>query len=147
MMAERRGCINEPDYFCYICRQFTLMSRRRGITQLVKYAYNAYFGMKLGDQDKKWAPHIICSTCNKNLTQWLKGKGKMQFAVPMTWREPLDHTTDCYFCLTYVKPESVFLPTLHIILTWTYEKLCQSSQARWRRIWLFKTAVSKNHGC
>ena len=103
MLAERRGCINEPDYFCYICGQFTLKSQRRGITQLAKYAYNAYFGMKLGDQDKKWAPHIICSTCNKNLTQWLKGKGKMQFAVPMTWREPLDHTTDCYFCLTNVK--------------------------------------------
>jgi len=73
-----------------------------GITPLVKNAHHAYFEMKLGDQDKKWAPHIVCCTCYKNLTQWLKGKSKMPFTIRMVWRKPKDHSTDCYFCMTNI---------------------------------------------
>jgi len=25
--------------------------------------YFDYFGMRLGDQDKNWAPHTVCSIC------------------------------------------------------------------------------------
>ena len=58
-----------------------------------------YFKIKLGDQDKKWAPHIICVTCLTNLTGWSKGRRKrMPFAIPMIWRQQKDHSTDCYFC-------------------------------------------------
>ena len=58
----------------------------------------------MGDQDKKWAPHICCATCVRKLTQWLSGgsRSHMPFAVPMIWREPKDHITDCYFCLTKI---------------------------------------------
>lgn len=101
-MATRRVCVNDPDHFCYICGQFTTKSQRRSISSLLMSAYHAYFAMKLGDQDKKWAPHVVCVSCNLHLTQWLKGKDKMPFAIPMVWREPKDHTTDCYFCLTSV---------------------------------------------
>lgn len=66
-------------------------------------AYKLYFGCELGDQDKSWSPHLCCTNCQRNLTGWLKGTHKsMPFAVPMIWREPTDHVTDCYFCLTNV---------------------------------------------
>ena len=53
------------------------------------------------NQDKIWAPHICCNTCATNLRQWLNKKGKcMPFAVPMIWKNPTDHISDCYFCIT-----------------------------------------------
>ena len=55
--------------------------------------------MKLGDQDKSWAPHIVCKTCLEHLRQWTLGTRKsMRFGIPMIWREPRNHVDDCYFC-------------------------------------------------
>ena len=55
--------------------------------------------MKLGDQDKTWAPHKVCSVCVEGLRQWTKGtKQSFSFGVPMIWREPKNHGDDCYFC-------------------------------------------------
>ena len=51
--------------------------------------------------DKVWAPHICCLTCTANHNSWSNGyKHQMPFAIPMIWREQLDHVTDFYFCLT-----------------------------------------------
>lgn len=87
--------------FCYICGEITFCSQKRNLTPLVKTAYQHYFGMKVGDQDKSWAPHICCNACSVTLRQWLKKKKRsMAFAAPMVWREPTNHTDDCYFCLT-----------------------------------------------
>lgn len=36
------------------------------------------------------------------LPGWLNGSRHMTFAIPMVWREPKDHSTDCYFCLTKI---------------------------------------------
>ncbi|GFW81909.1 uncharacterized protein TNCV_2885831 [Trichonephila clavipes] len=52
-----------------------------------------------GDQDKSWAPHVVCSACVKELRQWFQGKKKsFRFAVPVIWSEPKNHSDDCYFC-------------------------------------------------
>jgi len=66
-------------------------------------AYHLFFGCKLGDQDKKWAPHIVCKSCARSIGGRINRKGMaMPFAVPMVWMEPLNHSSDCYFCLTPV---------------------------------------------
>ena len=70
----------------------------------MKHAYKAYFQVPLGDQEKKWAPHIVCHNCEKMLRDWTKGKQKgLRFGVLMVWREPKEHLTDCYFCLVNTK--------------------------------------------
>jgi len=99
-----RECVNSPDVFCYICGRFSTKEQRLAITTFVKQCYHAYFGCKLGDQEKSWAPHVVCKTCVEDLRHWYKGDGKcMPFGVPMIWREPTNHVSDCYFCMTKVK--------------------------------------------
>ena len=91
---------NDPNNFCYICGSYTVRKQRENISDDVIKLYFSYFGFKLGDQDKYWAQHITCSTCRGNLSLWAKGRKKrMPFAIPMVWREPIDHITDCYFCI------------------------------------------------
>ena len=69
----------------------------------MKAAYFHYFGCKVGDQEKSWAPHICCTSCHTGLTQWLVGKrASMPFAVPMIWREQQNHHDDCLFCCTSI---------------------------------------------
>ena len=102
--SKRRKCCNNPDIFCYICGCFTLPRQRRNINSFVKRIYLAYFGVPLGDQDKSWAPHQVCTTCVETLRSWSQGKNaKLKFGVPMVWREPKNHVDDCYFCLVNVK--------------------------------------------
>lgn len=69
------------------------------MTSFVKRAYHQYFGMKIGHQEKAWAPHMVCKTCTEYLRQWTKGNKRcLKFGIPMVWREPTNHVTDCYFC-------------------------------------------------
>ena len=82
-----RKCKNDPDRFCYICGKVALSDRQK--------CYRAYFGIKLGDQDKSFAPHICCKTCVENLRRWSKGKiKKLPFGVPMVWREKGQRSRD-----------------------------------------------------
>jgi hypothetical protein len=101
--SKRRKCIHDPDNFCYVCGKYTPPSQRQKIISKVETAYQLYFGCKVGDQDKEWAPHICCSTCSIGLRQWLNNRrSQMPFAVPMVWRVPTCHTSDCYFCMTNI---------------------------------------------
>lgn len=98
-----RKCKNQTDLFCYVCGSFTIKSQRRSITAEIKQLYRLYFGCPLGDQDKLWAPHVICTSCSSGLRDWAKKrKQSMPFAIPMIWREPRNHDDDCYFCLVNV---------------------------------------------
>ena len=94
-------CPNDPDRFCYICGNVILPGRVAKVTDFVKKVYHAYFGVKLADQDKPFAPHVSCKTCVENLRDWRDRKRKsMPFTVPMVWREGKDNVTDCYFWIT-----------------------------------------------
>lgn len=98
-----RFCKNSPNAFCYICGEVTFKDQRKPLSQLIQKAYELYFGCKIGDQDKIWAPKFCCTSCSRTLSGWLKGTRKsMPFAVPMVWREPQNHLDDCYFCITKI---------------------------------------------
>jgi len=95
-----RKCANSSDAFCYICGEVTFKSRRRSFTLLIKKCCGHYFGCKVGDQDKRLAPHFCCVTRARRLAAWAKGSRSMTFAISMVWRQPTGHVSDCYFCLT-----------------------------------------------
>jgi hypothetical protein len=66
--------------------------------------YYAYFGVKLGDQDKSWVPHRVCYVCVEDLRKWSKEKKKAsRFGVTMIWNESKYHIDNCYFCCCDVK--------------------------------------------
>ena len=98
-----RSYVNSADLFCYVCGEVTLVSQRCSIMPLIKKTYHLYFGCKLGDQDNKWAPHVVCKLCAIRLGGWINRKGMATpFAVTMVWSVPSNHNSDCYFCLTPV---------------------------------------------
>lgn len=114
-----RGCRVSPDSFCYICGSFVVKKQQRNITDFVKKVYFAYFGVKLCDQDKSWAPHKVCSICVEELRQWFHGRKKsFRFGIPMIWREARNHSDDCYFCSCNVEGynlknrKEIFYPNL-----------------------------------
>ena len=39
----------------------------------------------------------------KRLADWAKGSRHMNFVIPMVWREPQDHSSDCYFFITQIE--------------------------------------------
>jgi len=97
-----RKCLNSSDLFCYMCSEITFKSRRRSFTPLFKKCYEHYFGCKVGYQDKSWAPDFCCVTCARLLAAWARDSRCMFFAIPVVWRDHMDHVSDCYFCLTRI---------------------------------------------
>ena len=97
-----RCCKYSADSFYYVCGEFFPKKAKKHALDAsirAKEAYLAYFEMPVGDQDKRWAPHVICEYCRRTLEGWLRGEKRfMRFAIPRIWREPSDHHTDCYFC-------------------------------------------------
>ena len=83
MASSRRKCLNSYDSFCNICGSFTVPSQRMNISEFVKRAYLPYFKLKMGDQDKSYAPHNVCKPCVEKLRQWAKGtRRQLSFDIP-----------------------------------------------------------------
>ena len=98
-----RGCKYSADSFCYVCSEFfAKRAKKHCLSNCIRAAeaYLHYFGMPVGNQDKRWAPHVICDYCRQTLEGWLRGeKRAMRFAIIRIWHEPSNHCTDCYFCM------------------------------------------------
>ena len=80
IMAPSRNCKQSDDSFCYICGYYIGPKQPKyqllGGTKLWT-GYSAYFGIQIGDQDKKWAPRASCGTCRSTLEGWLREIGKV----------------------------------------------------------------------
>ena len=100
MSPQCGKCKHSRDCFSCICGQFTVVKQRMQVNGFVRKAYYAHFDKKLGDQDKAWAPYIVCKTCVENLCLWTKGMIKMCFGILMIWHESRNHVKDCYICIT-----------------------------------------------
>lgn len=64
---------------------FESQEQQRNISNFIQKVYFAHFSIKLGEQDKSWAPHIVCSVCVEELKQ---GKKKsFRLGGPMILRQ------------------------------------------------------------
>jgi len=68
VLVMPHNCVNSADNFRYIFGEVTFARQRKVITATEKNAYHLYFGCKIGDQDKSWAPHICCRKRATNLS-------------------------------------------------------------------------------
>ena len=67
-MSKRGSCKHFPDAFCFICGEFIkTRAKKHSVLASAKMceAYNSYFSMPVGDQDRTWAPHFACDYCKK----------------------------------------------------------------------------------
>ena len=97
-------CKKKPDRFYYICGNVVLPNHQAKIADFVKKAYCNYFGVKLGDRDKPFTPHVCCKTCVENLRDWKNGKRKsMPFTISIVLREGKYHITYCFFSMINLK--------------------------------------------
>ena len=84
-----RRCLNDKDSFCYTCGEFAFRENRKTIGEFYMKARYTYFKINLGNQDKTWAPHIICKSCKESLRLWTTGnRAALKFGIPMIWCEP-----------------------------------------------------------
>ena len=102
---SHRKCKTNSDKFCHICGELTIRKKQKDNDR--SHKENLFCILFLHD----WRPRTsygLRTTAALNVqTTLFSGwfSGKMQsvgFAVPMIWREQIDHT-DCYFCITEIE--------------------------------------------
>ena len=80
---SERSCRNKPNVFCDICGEYTIGPNKKSVTSFISRAYHAYFGVKLADQDKACAPHVVCKACIETLRGSTNGKRTATSALLM----------------------------------------------------------------
>ena len=105
-MSVKRPCKISSDCFCYVCGYYiSPQQKKHKVIPETKFfiAYETYFGTKMGDQDKSWAPHFCCGSCRSTLEGWMRGSREcMPIAIPRIWRKPTNQDDDCYFCMVNI---------------------------------------------
>ena len=79
MSSKQRQCRNHPNVFCYICGESVLEKYHFNARDFTKKAYKAYFGIKLGDQEKSWTPHKVSKTSASNAQKHCAFGPKVKF--------------------------------------------------------------------
>ena len=80
-----RGCKNHHNSFCYVCGYYV---GPKSISYTIEkgskhwIAYNLYFGMEIGDQDKGWAQPFMDSSI-KSLKGVLLHNGNAWPSIPV----------------------------------------------------------------
>ncbi|XP_076346080.1 uncharacterized protein LOC143244746 [Tachypleus tridentatus] len=60
---------------------------------------SASIRQKVLDWHFQWQEKSTSLIFKKRSTGWYRGEKRvMKFATPRTWREPIDHSSNCYFC-------------------------------------------------
>ena len=62
-------------------------------------SYELFFDMKIVDQNKSWAPRVVCDTFRSNL----------EGSIPHIRKEPQNHVNDFYNCIVDISRFSFFL--------------------------------------
>ena len=53
LSSSKRGCINHPNNFFYVCGEYTPPAHRVKLNNRIRYGYKHHFACQVGDQDKK----------------------------------------------------------------------------------------------
>ena len=90
---------NNPNRFCYICRNVARPNRQVKTTDFVNRNIPSTFCVKLGFQDRPFAPYV-CGKNLENLSDWRNDKrNSMLFAIPIVGRVGKYYITDYYLYL------------------------------------------------
>ena len=62
----------QPIPSAYVCGKFFAKRAKKPLSNCIRTgeAYLAYFRIPVGDQDKRWATHVICDYCCRTLKSW-----------------------------------------------------------------------------
>lgn len=95
------------DVFCYVCAKYQKVKNRNQFTDkdtdMFKKAYKV---KKLKNLNKDFTPNMICTTCRRNMVEYIKKNKPLKFKRPAIWCVP-EGEKDCYCCQTKQRHELI----------------------------------------